>query len=389
MADNKNTEQSTEVRVTEQPEDESPTSSAESSQDTSPASDKKSGKGNGLLWLFCVFILLLVLAGAAAAYWYVTQRMDNTSELEKAQQSYTSQLSTLNQQNGQLQQRLAGLERSRDALNTELSELQATTRQLNQQTESLLTRLKNQEGRRPADWLIAEADYLVKMAGRKLWLEQDVRTAIMLLENADQRLDSLGDPSVLPVRSKLASDIQTLRQVNTVSKTSVALALSGMLAQVEELPLHVFEKPQDSNEEAELTSSAADWKDNLAKVWHSLVDDFFAVKSLSEPVAPVMSQQQRYLLREQMKLQLMQAQSAALSGESTLYEQSLKQAHTLLKEKFARDNAQIEGFAASLENLINTDVSQAIPTELSAQQALETLLEQRVKEAFGQGVSAL
>lgn len=389
MADNNNTEQNTQVRVAEQTGDEAPSTSAENERKSSPDTPKKSGSGNGLLWVFTLFIFILVLAGSGGAYWYLTQRMDNTSELEQAQQTYTTKLSALNQQNSQLQQRLSELERSRESLNRDMAELEATTRKLGQQAESFVTRLKNQEGRRPADWLIAEADYLVKMAGRKLWLEQDVRTAIMLLENADRRLESLGDPSVLPVRAKLAGDMQTLRQLNPVSKTSVALALSGLLAQVETLPLHVFEKPESANEDAELTSSTADWKENLAKVWHSLVDDFFAVKSLSEPVAPVMTQQQRYLVREQMKLQLMQAQSAALNGEATLYEQSLLNAQTLLDDKFARDDAAINGFRSALDNLQNTDVSQPIPTELSAQHALEVLLEERVKDVFGQGVRAL
>ncbi len=392
MADNNNnTDNDTQKRVADDKVDDTPSSSAEPTyeHDTASASAQTSGSGNGLLWAFSIFILLLVLAGAAGAYWYVTQRVDNTGELEKAQQAYSGELSRLNAQNGKLQQRLVELERNRESLNSEMADLEATTRELGQQTESLLTRLKNQEGRRPADWLIAEADYLVKMAGRKLWLEQDIRTAIMLLENADQRLESLGDPSVLPVRSKLAADIQALRQLNPVSKTSVALAISGMLSQVDNLPLHVFEKPQKDNADAALSSSAADWQENLAKVWRSLVDDFFTVKSLSEPVAPVMTEQQRWLIREQMKLQLMQAQSAALSSEGTLYQQSLKNAQTLLNDKFARDNAQVEGFGSALENLLETDVNQSIPTELSAQQALESLLEQRVNDAFGQGVSAL
>lgn len=34
------------------------------------------------------------------------------------------------------------------------------------------------------DWLLAEADYLVRMAGRKLWLERDATAAQMLLVEA-------------------------------------------------------------------------------------------------------------------------------------------------------------------------------------------------------------
>ena len=49
------------------------------------------------------------------------------------------------------------------------------------------------KGRRPNDWLLAEADYLVKLAGRKLFLEHDVESATQLMESADQRIASLND----------------------------------------------------------------------------------------------------------------------------------------------------------------------------------------------------
>jgi len=74
-------------------------------------------------------------------------------------------------------------------------------------------------GRRPSDWLLAEANYLVNMAGRKLFLENDIGTSMTLLAEADARLEDLGDPSLLPIRALIASDIQTLQQVNPVSTT--------------------------------------------------------------------------------------------------------------------------------------------------------------------------
>ncbi|WP_260682195.1 uroporphyrinogen-III C-methyltransferase, partial [Klebsiella pneumoniae] len=37
-------------------------------------------------------------------------------------------------------------------------------------------------------WLLAQADFLVKLAGRKLWSDQDVTTAAALLKSADASL---------------------------------------------------------------------------------------------------------------------------------------------------------------------------------------------------------
>ncbi|MEC7133580.1 MAG: uroporphyrinogen-III C-methyltransferase, partial [Pseudomonadota bacterium] len=280
--------------------------------------------------------------------------------------------------------------RTNQTLESTVAELKAQNEKLTLQAESTLEQLNNMEGRRPADWLIAEADYLVRMAGRKLWLENDVRTAILLLVNADKRLKSLADPSVLPVRANLAEDIQTLQQLNPVSQSSVALALTGMIAQIDKLPLDTFEKPEDANaEDTTLSESADDWQENLAKVWRSLVNDFLTIKTIEGPVEPVLSLEAQFLAKEQLRLQLMHAQTAALQGDAGLYSQSLQYAQTLIIEKLDTEKIQVTGFVDALQNLIATDVSRPIPTELASQKPLERLLDSRVKQVFGQGASAL
>ena len=354
-----------------------------------PPKEKKSS-GNGLIWFFIILILLLLAAAAAGAYWYTENKLPDNTALIEQQNTQQERLTRLNNENATLQKRLAELESSKQALASSVSDMMDKTESLRQQTESAMARLKEMNGRRPSDWLVAEADYLVRMAGRKLWLERDIRTAIMLLTNADQRLKELSDPSVLPVRALIAEDIQALQSVNPVSRTSVALALSGMLNQVKRLPLDTFIKPKDaSNNDKALSGSTEDWLSNLKKVWRSIVDEFITVKTISKPVEPVMSQQEQWLSREQLKLQLMQAQSAALDSQQTLYEQSLNNALTLLNDKFSADSSEVTGFVQGLENLKETNVSKDIPTELASQRPLQHLLEQRVEKVFGQGASVL
>lgn len=362
---------------------------APASSKTKPEAAPKP-KSQALLWFVVLLTLLLVLGMAGAAYWWLMNRTNDNQALIDAQQTQQARLVELDAQNLELQSQLQSLEQSKGELSEAVSNLMSRSEALQRQTDAALAQLNDLDGRRPADWLIAEADYLVRMAGRKVWLERDIRTAIMLLGNADKRLQELSDPSVLPVRALIAQDIQTLQQVNPVSQTSVALALAGMLPQVEKLPLDTFVEPEaDNTEDTQVSESAADWKDNLYKVWRSLVDDFITVKTIEGPVTPIMSQQQQWLVREQLKLQLMQAQSAALDHNLALYQQSLQNALALLIEKYDIDATQVSGFATALQNLIETDISQEVPTELASQQPLEQLLGQRVKKVFGQGGTAL
>jgi uroporphyrin-3 C-methyltransferase len=365
-------------------------SSATQSESSKSGAKQKKSSGNGLLWFVVIILFLLVLGMAGAGYWYYMQQQSASKETVTAQQNNASQLNAIERERADILASIENVTRTNQALESTVAELKSQNEQLALQAESTLQQLNNMEGRRPADWLIAEADYLVRMAGRKLWLENDVRTAILLLVNADKRLKSLADPSVLPVRATLAEDIQTLQQLNPVSQSSVALALTGMMAQIDKLPLDTFEKPEDGNaQDTTLSESADDWQENLAKVWRSLVDDFLTVKSIEGPVEPVLSLEAQFLAKEQLRLQLMHAQTAALQGDEGLYSQSLQYAQTLLTEKFDTEKSQVTGFMDALQNLSATDIARPIPTELASQKPLERLLDSRVKQVFGQGASAL
>ncbi|HAW74665.1 MAG TPA: heme biosynthesis operon protein HemX [Alteromonas australica] len=354
------------------------------------ANKKKSSSGKGLLWIVVIILFLLVIGIAAAGYWYYTQQQTKEAQTASQQSDTQRQLQSLTEERTTLTAQFEEMANANLQLSKDVERLKQQNTALTQQSEATLAQLNTMEGRRPADWLIAEADYLVRMAGRKLWLENDVRTAILLLVNADKRLSSLADPSVLPVRAHLAEDIQTLQQLNPVSQTQVALALTGMMAQIDNLPLDTFEKPVDADaQNPELSESTDDWKENLSKVWRSMVDGFFTVKTLSGPIEPVMSLEAQFLAKEQLRLQLMHAQSAALQGEKGLFEQSLQYAQTLIDQNFDLSSSSISGFSRALTNLRETDISRPIPSQLASQQPLERLLDTRVKKVFGEGASAL
>lgn len=358
------------------------------SKPVSRSAEKKSPSTGGL-WFFVILTFLLTLALAGAGYWYWKQRADNNQAVLQSQSEQAERIDAMNRQNRDLQSELAQLAESKQALNQAISELQNKTQALQRQSEQALSQLENMEGKRPSDWLLAEADYLVRMAGRKVWLEKDIKTAIMLLSNADERLSELSDPSVLPVREKIAKDIQMLRQLNPVSRTSVALAISGMLSQVESLPLDTFEQPDTDSQQGELSESVDDWQSNLKQVWRNIVDDFISVSRTETPIEPVMSQQEQWLSREQLKLQMMQAQSAAIGGNKSLYDQSLQNAMDIIVNKYDMDASAIEQYMNALQNLIDTDISQELPESLESADPLRRLLDKRVDDAFGQGARAL
>lgn len=342
---------------------------------------KVSTKG---LWFFTLLNLLLLIAICAAGYWYYLQEQRT---LQDAKQAQSNDVSTVKSE-------LRTVEQGLTSLRTELA---GTNQSMSQSMDGLLAQvLKNSEtdkalekqiseisGRRPSDWLLAEANYLVNMAGRKLYLEQDIRTSITLLNEADARLQDLNDPSLLPIRALIASDVQTLQQINPVSTSSIALSISGILGQVSQLPLENLKLPEVATQEGtELTNNVADWQENLKRTWRAIVGDFISIKRVDKPLEPYLAERQQWLIEQQLKHSLTQAQSAALDEQYTLYQTALQQAMALTIEHYKIEDNSVSQFLNALQQLQNTNFDRKYPEKLVSIEALKDALERRMERQF-------
>jgi len=355
---------------------------------------KKSAK-SGFLWFFTVINLLLLIGLGTAGYWAWLQwqdiennKQDNSAsviaKIETTAAKIDSTESKLNALDGRLDKVTQETQAEKQNLQASIDNLVQEVLQNSNVTTGLASKLSELSGRRPADWLLAEADYLVRMAGRKLWLENDVKTAMMMLQSADARLQDLSDPSLFPVRKLIAQDIQTLHQVNPVSHSSIALAISGMIPQVENLTMTTIDIPasEDSNDAGELSDQVSDWRSNLTKVWRSIVQDFISVSRNEQPIEPYLADKQRWLIKEQIKYALTQAQSAVLADNETLYQASLQQAMAIIVEYYPLSSMPVEQFMGALQQLMSTPIATQYPSKLASSQALSDVLESRVTQSF-------
>jgi uroporphyrin-3 C-methyltransferase len=367
--------------------------SYKSSKSTTSSAPRKSTTGSkgktGVLWFFTLVNLLVLVAIIGAGYWtwlqWQAQNQQQSDILAAQQASMSQQQKNIEQSIASNQLAKGDLEQQNQALQSSISSLVEQLQLTSAEVQTNQRNLADVSGRRPADWLLAEADYLVRMAGRKLWLEHDVKTAIMMLQSADSRLQDLDDSSLLPLRARLAEDLQTLQQLNQVSTSSIALALGAMLKQVDNLPLAFFKKPEDKTVDEAVTESIADWRANLAHNWNEFTKNFFSVERVTTDIKPFMSEQQQWLSKEQLKFALMQAQVAVLQENSTLYQQSLQIAFGLLIESFDTEKDMVVQFTDSLSNLQLTDFERTYPEQFKVAPLLRDIIEQRLNSRFVNG----
>jgi uroporphyrin-3 C-methyltransferase len=354
----------------------------------------------GLLWSMVVLNFILLIGVVAGGYWGWLQwqqlQSNQTQYIQgqqtKLDQQAQSQQSKLDQQARSNLAMADNVTQQNLTLQTDLQQLveqmQNTTEQAQlaaQQSKANQQIITSIAGRRPADWLLAEADFLIRMAGRKLWLEHDVKTAVLMLQSADSRLQDLDDPSLLPIRERLAQDVQNLQQINPISLSSVALALGALLQQVDTLPLVTFERPDKVVDNTDVSDSANDWRSNLARNWQAFTKDFFSFRKKQSDVQPYMSEQQQWLAKEQIRLALLQAQSAVMKEDVTLYQQAMQNTLRVLIEDFDTQSTPVSQFTLSLQNLIDTDIERVYPGQFTVAPALQDLIQQRMDHVFSNG----
>lgn len=359
------------------------------------ASNGTTGK-TGVLWFFTLINLLILIVIIGTAYWawlqWQTQSQQQASVLAAQQTSMEQQQASVLEQQDDIAVSIASnqlakgdLEQQNQAIQVSIASLIEQLQLTSAQAQTNQSNLADVSGRRPADWLLAEADYLIRMAGRKLWLEHDVKTAIMMLQSADSRIQDLDDPSLLPLRARLAADLQNLQQVSQVSTSSIALALGAMLKQVDNLPLAFFKRPEAEVVDETVTDSIDDWRSNFARNWREATKNFFSFKKITTEIKPFMSEQQQWLSKEQLKFALMQAQVAVLKENTTLYQQSLQTAFRLLIESFDTKKDSVSQFTNSLSNLQQTEFEQSYPEQFDVSAPLQDIIEQRLNRRFVNG----
>ena len=232
---------------------------------------------------------------------------------------------------------------------------------------------------KPSDWLIHEAQYLIRVAVRTLWLEKNTSAAISLLTDADNRLKELNDPSFLSVRQAIREDITRLQLLPQINTDDILLQLMALTTQVPQLSLATEDilAAQEGEDSLELSEDIGDWKANLAQTWQQFISDFITVRQHSANIEPLLSVEQKQNLLTNIKLKLQQAQWAASHGKEAVYRQTLVDIHTTVSEYFSEDAIVNQSFITLIDSLKDEKVAISYPSDLSAFDSINQAIEKK------------
>ena len=85
------------------------------------------------------------------------------------------------------------------------------------------------------EWRLAEAEHLLRMAMLRLSAMQDVKSAEMLVHEADLILQKQDDPGAYGTRQKLLEGLEALRSLPELDRTGLFLQLGALRGQTGQL----------------------------------------------------------------------------------------------------------------------------------------------------------
>ena len=348
------------------------------SKEQKPAPEKSSG-GRRTVTSLLVLFLLLAIAGLGVAGWWFYQLQQKEPVVHESLASQQVEIQ-------RLQEQLA--EERRERLKQQAAQSQATS-ELQLNVNSHARRLRELSTTSRKDWLLAEAEYLIRLANQRLLTERNTKNATALLLTADEILRDLDEVDLLAVRQALAKSITALRMAPGVDREGLYLQLEALSEQLIKLPLIAPELLDGAKVVVEQpVTSENNWRDKLRQGFYKAVDgldELIRVRRRNAPLEPLLSPEEDQFLRHNLGMMLEQAQLALLREEPAIYQSSLMKAQQWLEDYFDLNEGASQ-LVEQLSQLEQQNVVQQLPDISGGLEALRDYIDSWHKRHTVKGV---
>ena len=304
-----------------------------------------------------------------------------TADMRQLESKIRSQVES---ENAEIIQRLRAAESRLQAQNKRLLSLSTTTRE---------------------DWLLAEAEYLLKLASQRALIEKNSQSAASLMEEADGILRDLGDPDLYALREVIQRDLTALRLVTNVDQEGIYLGLLALANEIDTIPVlpeyssnellnsnpekttSVINQDNDqgpnqglANENKEALTeedSFSSWKLKISSSFDRVVEKIkssFNIVKYDESSMAMVSPEASVYVRQNLRLIIERAQLALLREQQVIYVSSLEQAEGWLYEYFPNSEMRTL-FIKQLKEVADKNIVRQLPKVSESLNLLNTYIQ--------------
>ncbi len=219
--------------------------------------------------------------------------------------------------------------------------------------------------------VLADVEAGLRVAMQQAALTGSTDPIVVILKQSDERLARYNNPRLERIRRAIARDLDRVRGASAVDVPSLTMRLDEAVRLVDELPL--ITTPERATAAGRAAASAASaaahlaatraassasaaasgtpppaWVASLQHAWEGFSVPFFSelrqavrVTSIEHPEAALMTPDQSFFLRENVKLRLLNARLSILSRQFDLAQADLQQAQTALDRYFDHSSRRV------------------------------------------------
>ncbi len=292
-------------------------------------------------------VALLGLAGLSMAWLSHSRLQALEQELVRRQASSQGEASEARAQSRQAQELSRDTAAKVALLDARLAEVALQRSQLEELIQSM-SRSRDEN-------VIGDIEASIRVALQQAGITGSAEPLVAALRQADERLARNKQPRMEGVRRAVVRDLDRVKSVSVVDVATLAIKLDEVARLLDELPLIATADKAEAQQAARERRAAAKplpkpataktdergWVDTANERWQEMwglvwgeARGLIRVTRIEHPEAMLLAPDQRYFLRENLKLRLLNARLALLSRQYDTAQADLRDVQTLLERYF-------------------------------------------------------
>ncbi|MEO5795058.1 MAG: uroporphyrinogen-III C-methyltransferase [Rhodoferax sp.] len=197
--------------------------------------------------------------------------------------------------------------------------------------------------------LVVDIESAVRLAQQQAQLTGSIEPLLAALKSADDRVTRAAQPRLAPLQRAIAHDTDRIKAVTTTDTPGLLVKLDELVRQVDELPT-VNAVVAASAVGVGITAPplAAEWWQRALDVVHQEARKLLRVSRIEQPEAALLSPEQSFFLRENLKLKLLNARLGLLARQLASARADLNAAAAALNKYFDPASRKTQAMATLL-----------------------------------------
>jgi uroporphyrin-3 C-methyltransferase len=201
--------------------------------------------------------------------------------------------------------------------------------------------------------LVVDIESAVRLAQQQAQLTGTVEPLLAALKTADQRVSRAGQPRLTPLQRAIGRDIDRIKSASMTDTPGLLIKLDELVYLIDELPVANAVANVSSVNQAR-SSGRADplvwWQRTLAVLGQE-VRNLVRVSRIEQPEAALLSPEQSFFLRENLKLKLLNARLGLLARQMASSRADLAAASTALNKYFDPGSRKTQTASTALQQI--------------------------------------